>query len=287
VHAELKTIRVVHDSGVPRFQAGQYFTLGLGNWEPRVAGVDEEHLSASQQRRLCKRAYSASCSILDESDQVRAASDFSYLEFYMVLVRHAVRHPPGLTPRLFALKEGDRLFVSPYATGHYTLGSIEPHCNVFFFATGTGEAPHNAMIADLLTRGHRGKIISVVSVRYLRDAAYRASHEELIRRYSNYWYFVLTTREQRGKEPWTAPLGCHLQDLIVTKALESRSGASLDPTNSQVFLCGNSEMIGAQRGSAASPTNVKPGSMLDLLMERGFRVGQAGQAGNIHFERFW
>ena len=159
---------------------------------------------------------------------------------------------------------------------------------MFFFATGTGESPHNAMIAELLARGHRGKIISTVSVRYLRDAAYRECHAELMRRYPNYLYFVLTTRESGATDlaPMPAAGKRHLQDLVHTGELESRIHVSLDPKNAHVFLCGSPDMIGAGH---PHPSRVPPrlGGMLDLLMRRGFLCDQPEQSGNVHFERYW
>jgi ferredoxin--NADP+ reductase len=227
--------------------------------------------------------------VLDDGGSLRRITEFPYLEFYVALVRHGRKRPPSLTPRLFALQPGDRLFVERRAAGNYKLENVRPDNNVFFFATGTGEAPHNAMIAELLARGHRGRIISIVSVRHLRDAAYRACHEELMRRYPNYRYFVLTTRERLANEPWSSSFGCrcHLQDLIVSRQLERRAGVALEPKITQVFLCGNSEMIGAEHVTAASLPGVKPGSMLDVLLERGFQLGQAERPGNVHFERYW
>jgi ferredoxin--NADP+ reductase len=235
------------------------------------------------------RAYSISCSLLDESGVLRRATEFPYLELYVVLVRHGSKRPPSLTPRLFALHPGDRLFAESHAAGNYTVGTVQPEHHVFFFAAGTGEAPHNAMIAELLTRGHQGQIINIVSVRYSRDAAYRACHDELTRRYPNYRYFVLTTRERLNNGTWAASLGrrCHFQDLIVSGELERLSGTTLDPTRTQVFLCGNSEMIGAQHASASSAVTYNPGSMLAVLTARGFRIDQAGEAGSVHFERYW
>lgn len=288
VHADLRIFRLAPDGGLPVFEAGQFLSLGLGNWEARVEGVDEEPIDAAHLKRLSKRAYSISCSLLSEAGVLRRASEFPYLEFYVSLVRHGRKRPPSLTPRLFSLQTGDRLFVERHAAGSYTLTSVQPGNDVFFFATGTGEAPHNTMIAELLARGHRGNIINVVSVRHLRDAAYRACHEHLARRYSNYRYFVLATREPQTSESWPSLLSCrcHLQDLVASRQLEQHTGVSLDPANAQVFLCGNSEMIGARHATASSAA-VEPGSMLDILLKRGFQFGQAGQSGNVHFERYW
>ena len=169
--------------------------MGLGKWEPRLPGCEEEHLEDKELRRIVKRAYSFSCSVLDGGGRLRRPSEFPYFEFYVVLVRHGEEHPPGLTPRLFALRPGDRLFVGPKATGHYTLDSVRPDDNVVLVATGTGEAPHNVMVAQLLSTGHRGQIVTVTCVRQRRDLGYLEIHRQLERTHANYRYLTLTTRE--------------------------------------------------------------------------------------------
>lgn len=289
IHSELRILRVVPDGGLPPFDAGQFLSLGLGNWERRIGGVDEEQIDAAHRERLARRAYSISCSLAADDGVLRRASDFPYLEFYVALVRHGQKRPPALTPRLFALGPGDRLFAERHAAGSYTLAGVRPDDDVFFFATGTGEAPHNAMLAELLTRGHRGRIVNVVSVRYLHDAAYRAGHERLAEQHANYRYFVLTTRETPSEQPRaTGIIGhCHLQDAVASGRIERESSAALDPAQAQVFLCGNSTMIGAQHAAPSTPPTILPGSMLDLLSQRGFQRPEAGQSGNVHFERYW
>lgn len=283
VHADLRILRVVPDAGMPAFEAGQFMTLGLGNWEPRVEGVDEEYIDAVHYKRLAKRAYSISCSLIGGDAIVRRANELPYLEFYVALVRHAERRPPSLTPRLFALHIGGRLFVEPRAAGKYTLHGVEPVSDVFFFASGTGEAPHNAMIAELLARGHRGRIVSVVSVRYLRDAAYLNSHQRLMQWYPHYQYFVLATRETTIDPPSNVIVNgrYHLQQFVSSGELERRSGIRLDPANCQIFLCGNADMIGTVHRESAPGVAAKAGSMLDMLLCRGFRTGDQA---NVHFE---
>jgi ferredoxin--NADP+ reductase len=289
INPELAIFRLVPDAGVPRFDAGQFFTLGLGHWEPRVAGVDEEPLKEQTFRRLIKRAYSASCSMIDDRGQPRRPADFPYLEFYVTLIRHAEPRPPALTPRLFALQEGDRLFVSPHASGFYTLAAVPDDSDLFFFATGTGEAPHNAMIAELLARGHRGAIVNVVSVRYLQDAAYHVCHERLAEEFDNYRYLVLTTREPAppvgGLPRLDGPI--HLQDLARSGVLERKTGVPLDPARVHVFLCGSPAMIGLVHDKKAAGSQYLPGSMLDVLQHRGFTPDTPERRGNVHFERYW
>jgi ferredoxin--NADP+ reductase len=287
VHSDLAILRVVPDGGLVPFVAGQYVSLGLGNWEPRVEGIDSETLDAAQRQRLSKRAYSISCSLLDDAGSLRRVQEFPFLEFYVALVRHAARRPPALTPRLFALTPGAHLLVEPRAMGHYTLAGIPPDVDVVFFATGTGEAPHNAMIAELLAGGHRGRIASAVCVRERRDAGYEAVHRELARRFPNYRYFVLTTREPENLDP-AHPYYVgkqYLQDIVRSGQFEREAQLRLDPARSHVFLCGSPGMIGL--GPQASPTAPLAGSMLELLQSRGFVPVSPARPGNLHFERYW
>src|SRR5262249_55411473 len=108
-------------------------------------------------------------------------------EFYIVVVRESNKETRrALTPRLFGLREGDRLHMVEKITGHFTLDPVKPGDTVLFLSTGTGEAPHNYMLWDLLRRGHEGRILSACCVRYRRDLAYLALHDELVRRHPNY-----------------------------------------------------------------------------------------------------
>ena len=64
-------------------------------------------------------------------------------------------------------------FIGEKITGNFTLDPVKPEDAVIFLATGTGEAPHNYMLWELLRRGHRGRILSACCVRYRRDLGYR------------------------------------------------------------------------------------------------------------------
>jgi ferredoxin--NADP+ reductase len=281
-HEDLMILRVRPDEGVPVFEAGQYTTLGLGYWEPRVEGVAEEQLTEAEERKLIRRAYSISCSIWNDGELLdyRHAD---YLEFYIVLVREADGRVPALTPRLFALKEGNRLFCGTKVTGHYTLTGVQPDDRVLFLATGTGEAPHNTMIVELLRRGHRGPIGSAVCVRYRRDLAYLEAHRRLERYWPKYRYITLTTREPEniGKKKY-------IQDVLRTGELEAELGWELDPSCTHVFLCGNPAMIGAPKKSGTgSWVFPQPTGTVELLVQRGFKIHQPKDPGNVHYEEFW
>src|SRR5207244_4393628 len=65
-HPEVMLIRVRPDFLKPKHEPGQYATLGLGHWEPRFPGSQEEILKPGDESKVVRRAYSISCSILDD-----------------------------------------------------------------------------------------------------------------------------------------------------------------------------------------------------------------------------
>lgn len=285
---ELMVMRVRPDFPRPPHRAGQYCSLGLGYWEPRFPGCQPEDLKPGDEAKLVRRAYSISSSILDDADQLIDVPGTDYLEFYITLVREGSdpAKPPALTPRLFMLREGDRLNIGEKITGHYTLEHVKPGDTVLFLGTGTGEAPHNYMALELLRGGHAGKVLHACCVRMRQDLGYRETHQKLMARFPNYAYLALTTRE-----PDTVGQKVYIQDLITSGQLEQRLGEALDPDRTHVYLCGNPKMIGVpvknrETGAREYP---KPLGVIEVLEGRGFRADNAAAKvrGNIHFEEYW
>jgi ferredoxin--NADP+ reductase len=286
-HPELRLLRVRPDYPLPPHRPGQYSTLGLGYWEPRAPECQEEALPPGEEQKLVRRAYSISSSVLDDAGLLLDRAGADWLEFYVVLVRESDKaRPPALTPRLFMLRERDRLFLGEKITGHYTTEPVQPQDSVIFLATGTGEAPHNYMLWELLRKGHTGPILAACCVRYRRDLAYRGIHEELMRRYPNYTYLSLTTREAD-----TVQHKVYIQDLIQSGELENRLGRPLDPAHTHVYLCGNPKMIGVPTTDrkTGARTYPRPLGAVEILEQRGFRMDQpsARITGNIHVEEYW
>jgi len=219
-HSDLWILRVKPDVGDARHDPGQYATLALGYWEPRLDGSDE-HLDESKVEKLVRRSYSISHPMIDENDNLVAPEDIDGVEFYIVLVRpEGMDHLPELTPRLALKKAGDRVFMGAKVAGRYTLKTVtDPESDVVMLATGTGEAPHNNMAAQLLRNGHTGRIVSACTVRYQRDLAYLTTHRRLEDLYPNYSYFALTTREAD-----TINNKVYIQDMITNGMLEEVLG---------------------------------------------------------------
>jgi ferredoxin--NADP+ reductase len=286
IHSDLLTIRVRPDYPIPAHKAGQYCTLGLGSWEPRAPGCQDETLKTGDERKLIRRAYSISSSILDDDGRLLDMGRIDWLEFYIVLVRTSEKGPPALTPRLFLLENGGRLFMGEKITGHYNLDPVQPNDTVLFLSTGTGEAPNNYMTWELLRRGHTGRILAACCVRYRKDLGYVSIHEELMRRHANYTYLSLTTREAD-----TVHHKVYIQDLITSGQLETALGAPLDAEHTHVFLCGNPNMIGVPEIDKETGRNVYPKTMgvIEILERRNFKRDQPQMKfkGNIHFEEYW
>jgi len=287
VHPDLLVMRVRPDVPRPPHKPGQYSVLGLGYWEPRMPGCQEEVLGPGDEKKLARRSYSISCSMLDKRGELIDVERSDWLEFYVVLVRETGKpeRAPALTPRLFLLREGDRLFLGEKITGNFNLDPVKPNDTVVFLATGTGEAPHNYMLWELLRRNHQGRILSACCVRFHKDLGYRAIHDELMTRYPNYTYLPMTTRENLGAGK------VYIQDLIQSGELEERLGQKLNPAHTHVFLCGNPKMIGVPEKDRDTGQRVfpRPPGTIELLEQRGFQCDQPQLKikGNIHYEEYW
>lgn len=290
-HEDLLVLRVRPDDGPVRFTPGQYTTLGLGDWEPCVDGAPHLGDSARIAPALIRRAYSFSAALVDAGGRLVPPHADAANEFYVTLVHAASEARPLLTPRLFALAEGARLHVGPSAKGHYTAADVALDDTLIFVATGTGEAPHNAMIADRLAAGHRGPIAAVTCVRRRRDLAYLAAHEMLAAAFPNYRYLWLTTREPENVDPMSPGYvgKRYLQPFFAEGWFERQSGIALHPENTHVYVCGNPQMIGDPRRHRPADDlifSAAPG-MIQVLEGRGFTLDRPGVRGSIHVESYW
>jgi ferredoxin--NADP+ reductase len=282
--AHLAVVRIRPDAPMPRFEAGQWILLGLGVWEERCAGAPKEDVPPDEALHMLRRPFSLSSSIWDRSNDrlITPEAEDTY-EFYLALAREiaAGGGGPALPARLLALDPGARLWVADAPQGNYTLASVRPDDDVAFLATGTGEAPHNRMIGELLRRGHRGRIVSVVTVRRWVDLVYRVQHERLVQRFHNYRYVPIATQETSNPE---GVVGARLQAMFTEGSLEERMQMQLDPERCQVFLCGNPDMLGRPRRQGDEIVFPGDAGMIELLHARGFEIDPPHA--RVHFERY-
>ncbi|MEO6123296.1 MAG: hypothetical protein ABIR32_06265 [Ilumatobacteraceae bacterium] len=279
-HSDLWVLRVKPDHGDVSHLPGQYASLGLGYWEARIDDAEDPGLDEKWDK-LVRRSYSISSHMFDDHGYLTGDLDADELEFYIVLVPPTPENVPGLTPRLAVKRPGDRIYLGPKVAGRYTLAPVtDPGATLLFFSTGTGEAPHNAMVVELLRKGHHGPIISAVSVRKWADLGYIEQHRTLESRYANYRYIPMPTREADVPKRY-------LQDLISGGVLENEYGVTFDPATTQVFLCGNPAMIGLPEETDDGVTYPEVTGVVELLAAKGFTLDHRKTRGNIHFEEYW
>jgi ferredoxin--NADP+ reductase len=279
-HSDLWVLRVRPDHGETSHLPGQYASLGLGHWEERIDDAVDPDLDEKWEK-LVRRSYSISSRMFDDYGYLAGHADSDELEFYIVLVPPTPDNVPGLTPRLALKRPGDRIYLGPKVAGRYTLAPVtDPKGTVLFFSTGTGEAPHNAMVVELLRKGHRGPIVSAVSVRQWADLGYIDKHRQLESMYPNYHYLPMPTREPDVPKRY-------IQDLIVNDTLNEMYGIELDSKKTHVFLCGNPAMIGIPKEEDGAVIYPETTGVIELLSQRGFTMDHRKERGNIHVEEYW
>lgn len=235
------------------FKPGQYTVVGLKASTPRVEGSTPE-ANPKEGEAIIQRAYS-----------IASANNTGVLDFYLALVSHG-----ELTPRLFTLKKGDRVYVGAKSTGVFTLDSVAPNKSLLLMATGTGLAPYISMLRSQLNELKNRKVVVLHGVRHSGDLGYREELEALEKKHSNIVYLPVIS--QPAKDPSWKGQGGYLQDVIFSGVVQERTGLKVTPENFDVFICGNPAMIEAS---------------IEKLSAVGFILAKGRNPGTIHIEEYW
>ena len=250
----LGIFRVRPDADSYRFVAGQYTVVGLRKGEPRVAGADSDE-PPGEPEKMIRRPYSI-CSSVHEPDA---------LEFYISLLEGG-----ELTPRLFNLAPGARLFLGGQARGTLTLEHVPADGNVLLVATGTGLGPYVSMLRSHAEHFPAQSIGVLQGARYGHDLGYRVELERYARRYPNLRYLPTVSRPDDDPD-WNGATG-RVQKWLAASDFAERFGFALEPGATHVFLCGNPDMIVDAQ---------------ELLEARGFTADARGAPGDLHLEKYW
>ena len=240
---------------LPAFKAGQYTVLGLLGSAERAAITDPEE-TPSDPNKLIRRAYSVASSSVDNE----------YLEFFITLVRSG-----ALTPRLFALKPGDPLWLSPKMVGMFTMDRVPPNQNIVLIATGTGLAPYMSMLRTHLPEMQNANVAVIHGARHSWDLGYRAELQTMKRLCPYFTYTPILSNPQEEPVPWKGHSG-YINDFWTSPELPAALGFQPTAADTHVFLCGNPFMIEG---------------MVAALTAGGFMEQTSKQPGNIHLERYW
>jgi len=236
---------------------GHFTSLGLLGSASRCAIAEPENPVAAPDK-LIKRAYCI----------VSSPVNREFLEFYVALV------PGGaLTPRLFNLEIGDRIWLSQKAGGKFTFDEsrVPKDANVVLIATGSGLAPFMSMLSTHLRFPPTRQIALIHGVRHSWDLGYRSILMAMEHLRDNFTYIPVVSRPKEEPVPWKGATG-HVQDAWKSGAIEKAWGFRPGPENTHVFMCGSPQMSE---------------SMLDILQQEGFKEDKKKEPGQIHVEKYW
>ncbi len=250
----MKIIRVKPDGWtLPEYKAGQFVALGLHASASRCADATAEKNEFAPDK-LIKRAYS-----------IASSSTQNFVEFYITLVKSG-----ALTPRIFDLKLGDKIWMGKKATGMFTLSEIDENKNVILIATGTGVAPYMSMLrSNALQR--KGKIMVIHGAANSWDLGYSSELTLLESMANNFSYHPTITEPDKEPSGWMGDTR-FIEDIWKDSVLEDKLGFRPKPEDTNIFLCGNPRMIDG---------------MKDILGAEGFEVhNRKNPDGHIHIEEF-
>lgn len=157
-----------------------------------------------------------------------------YLEVYLNIVEEG-----PLSPRLFELQTGDKVFVSDNPSGFLTLGEIPDCRHLWMVATGTGIGPFLSILKSELVWQRFERVILCYSVSMAIELAYQDLIQQLLARHGEKFIYVpIVTREAHA-----GALGARVTTLMQDGTLEKQTGLSINGDDSHVMMCGSSEMI--------------------------------------------
>jgi ferredoxin--NADP+ reductase len=247
LNPELKIVRVAPDEGlIPEFESGQYAELALPELDERPE---------AERRKLLRRAYSIAS----------APSIKEYLEFFVVFVEGGV-----VTPKLWNLNVGDKLWLGPKLKGKFTLSEIPEGKDIVLVSTGTGLSPFVSMVREHIDNPKFNSFTIIHGARKQSDLGYRNELETLQAANKKLTYLTSLTREPEGTN-WEGLRG-RVPTILEPKKYFELTGRELNPETTQIFLCGNPAMIE---------------DLVVQLHESGFKEHSKKEPGQVHVERFW
>ncbi len=220
---DLMILRIKADEPRSNFKAGQYTSIGLFGKEMRspnsVVPVED-----SNPDELIIRPYSIAS----------ANQDTQHFEFYISQVKSG-----QLTPRLFSLKQGSRIWLDNNILGIFTLNNTPENCNIVMVATGTGLAPYISFLRSHLKEHINIKLAIIHGAAYVWDLGYFSELSLIKTMFSNFFYFPTLLKPE---EDWKGLKG-YIENHLNSNLLQSEAGIEIVPEKTHFYLCGNPNMV--------------------------------------------
>lgn len=251
----LRTYYIQPDQALEPYQAGQYVTLGLESSVPRSGDCLPE-ARPPQEGKMVLRAYSIAS----------AGFETEVLQFYVAHV------PEGtLTPRLWTLEPGDRLQVGRRITGNFTLENALTK-TVVMVGTGTGIAPFLAMVRQHAAVRPDIRFVLLHGATRRCELGHHGEFRALANALPNFVYLPAISRPHLDPL-WKGQIGrltVFFQEQ--GRLLAEKARVHLDPTKTDVYLCG-------------SPGMVKDISA--ILEPFGYQKWSRANPAPLHVEEYW
>ena len=247
---DLMVLRIRTDEPRTTFRAGQFTAIGLLASEQRSPNsvILEENLKLES---LIKRPYSIASANHETQD----------FEFYISQCKSGT-----LTPRLFNLTQGNRIWIDKRILGFFNLDLTPPGCNIVMIATGTGLAPYISFLRSHLKEHKDTKLVVIHGAAYLWDLGYRSELEFIDYNFENFYYYPTLLQADESWKGLRGYIEIHLENKILENI-----GIEINPEKTHFFLCGNPKMIA---------------SVSDFLIKRNYTRHSKKNPGALHIEEY-
>lgn len=248
---DLMILRVRTDEPRPLFEAGQYTQIAVQGCEMRSPN-SVLPLDPFPEKELIVRSYSIAS----------ANHETSNFEFYISQVKSG-----QLTPRLFNLTPGSRMWVDCNIIGHFSLNQTPPGCDIVMVATGTGLAPYISFLRSHIKEHQEIKMAVIHGAAYPWDLGYLSELQFISSTFSNFYYFPTLLKSDNT---WTGLKG-YIQEHLKSGLISDVAGIEMNPEKTHFYLCGNPKMID---------------SVSEFLFERNYTKNMRNAPGALHIEEY-
>jgi ferredoxin--NADP+ reductase len=225
---DLVVVRIVPENGVPKYQTGQFLTIGL---------------PIPSEQKIVRRAYSIASH----------PENRDYFEFVIRWVRKPL--PGRVTTELFYANVGDEVSLG-YPTGQELLieeklPNGQPDMRrIVCVGGGTGIAPFVAFAKHLHDTGDKRQLVVLHGASYVDELSYKRLFTDLesesIERGRDQWNFIYRAAISRPKEffnrSWAGHVGRVESFFKPNKQgvspLDELVGEEVTPQNTRVYICG-------------------------------------------------